>query len=93
MIEQTLSIIKPDAVVRKLENEIKNYTNKVNKFVGSEDEEVTISTKDQRRIKSYNSFLNAYDQISKGMEKRLPCNQPPCPVLREAQNGLPGSIW
>ena len=28
MIEQTLSIIKPDAVERKLENEIKNFFEK-----------------------------------------------------------------
>ena len=62
---------KYDEISEKVEKEIKNYTNKVNKFVGSEDEEVTISTKDQRRIKSYNSFLKAYDQISKGMEKDL----------------------
>ena len=62
---------KYDEISEKVENEIKNYTTKVNKFVGSSDEEVTISTKDQRRIKSYNSFLKAYDQISKGMEKDL----------------------
>ena len=62
---------KYDEISEKVENEIKNYTTKVNKFVGSSDEEITISTKDQRRIKSYNSFLKAYDQISKGMEKDL----------------------
>ena len=62
---------KYDEISEKVEKEIKNYTNKVNKFVGASDEEVSISTKDQRRIKSYNSFLKAYDQISKGMEKDL----------------------
>ena len=62
---------KYDEISEKVEKEIKNYTNRVNKFVSSEDEEVTISNKDQRRIKSYNSFLKAYDQISKGMEKDL----------------------
>ena len=62
---------KYDEISEKIENEIKNYTNKVNKFISSEDEEVVLSSKDQRRIKSYNSFLKAYDQISKGMEKTI----------------------
>ncbi len=62
---------KYDEISEKVEKEIKNYTNKVNKFVNASDEEVSISAKDQRRIKSYNSFLKAYDQISKGMEKDL----------------------
>ena len=62
---------KYDEISEKVEKEIKNYTNKVNKFVSTSDEEVFISAKDKRRIKSYNSFLKAYDQISKGMEKDL----------------------
>ena len=62
---------KYDEISEKVEKEIKNYTNKVNKFVSSSDEQVSISAKDERRIKSYNSFLKAYDQISKGMEKDL----------------------
>ena len=62
---------KYDEISEKVEKEIKNYTNKVNKFVSTPDEEVSISAKDKRRIKSYNSFLKAYDQISKGMEKDL----------------------
>ena len=62
---------KYDEISEKVEKEIKNYTNMVNKFVSNSDEEVSVSSKDQRRIKSYNSFLKAYDQISKGMEKDL----------------------
>ena len=62
---------KYDEISEKVEKEIKNYTNLVNKFVSNSDEEVSISSKDQRRVKSYNSFLKAYDQISKGMEKDL----------------------
>lgn len=48
---------KYDEISEKVEKEIKNYTNKVNKFVSASDEEVSISAKDQRRIKSYNSFF------------------------------------
>ena len=62
---------KYDEISEKVEKEIKNYTNKVNKYITDTDEEVTLSTKDQRRLKSYNSFLKAYDQITKGMEKAL----------------------
>ena len=62
---------KYDEISEKVEKEIKNYTNKVNKFVTNSDQEITISNKDQRRVKSYNSFLKAYDQITKGMEKDL----------------------
>ena len=63
--------IKYDEISEKVEKEAKNYTNKVNKFISNSEEEITLSTKDQRRVKSYNSFLKAYDQISKGMEKDL----------------------
>ena len=62
---------KYDEISEKIENEIKNYTFKVNKYVSSSNEEIAISSKDQRRIKSYNSFLKAYNQINKGMEKDL----------------------
>ena len=62
---------KYDEISEKIEFEIKNYTNKVNKFVNSSDDGVSLSSKDQKRIKSYNSFLKAYDQISRGMEKDL----------------------
>ena len=62
---------KYDEISEKIENEIKNYTYKVNKYVSSSNEEIAISSKDQRSIKSYNSFLKAYNQINKGMEKDL----------------------
>ena len=62
---------KYDEISEKVEKEAKNYTNKLNKFISNSEEEITLSTKDQRRVKSYNSFLKAYDQITKGMEKDL----------------------
>lgn len=62
---------KYDEISEKVEKEAKNYTNKVNKFISNSEEEITLSAKDQRRVKSYNSFLKAYDQITKGMEKDL----------------------
>ncbi len=62
---------KYDEISEKIEKETKNYTNKVNKYVSSSNDEIAVSSKDKRRIKSYNSFLKAYDQINKGMEKDL----------------------
>ena len=33
--------------------------------------ELELSPKDKKRVSSYNSFLKAYDQIAKGMEKKV----------------------
>ena len=61
---------KYDEISEKVEREVKNYTNKVNKFVSEDisESQVKLSEKDERKVKSYNSFLKAYDQISKGMQ-------------------------
>lgn len=60
---------KYDEISEKVEREIKNYTNNVNKFLSEQiDKKIELSTKDQRKVKSFNSFLKAYNQISKGME-------------------------
>ena len=64
---------KYDEISEKVEKEIKNYTNKVNEFLPDEISEsnLELSPKDKKRVSSYNSFLKAYDQISKGMEKKV----------------------
>ena len=62
---------KYDEVSEKVESEVKNYTQKLNKFVGSGDEDVQLSKKDARRVKSYTSYLKNYDLISSGMDKDL----------------------
>jgi len=64
---------KYDEISEKVEKEIKNYTNKVNEFLPDEisESDVELSPKDKKRVSSYNSFLKAYDQISKGMEKKI----------------------
>ena len=61
---------KYDEISEKVEREVKNYTNKVNKFVSEDisESQVKLSEKDERKVKSYNSFLKGYDQITKGME-------------------------
>tara|TARA_B100000524_G_scaffold346884_1_gene247834 strand:+ start:2156 stop:3532 length:1377 start_codon:yes stop_codon:yes gene_type:complete len=62
---------KYDEISEKVENEKKNYTNKLNKFVTISGQEISMTSKEKRLVKSYNSFLKAYDQISRGMEKDL----------------------
>lgn len=66
---------KYDEISEKVEAEVKHYTNLLNKFIpqGSEDdvEDIKLSPKDAKKVKSYNSFLRAYDQISSGMDRDL----------------------
>ncbi|MFK2818521.1 hypothetical protein U0L90_00215 [Flavobacteriaceae sp. LMIT009] len=67
---------KYDDISEKIDFEIKNYTRMLNKFVpqGSEDEEtpeVALSSKDAKKVKSYNSYLKAYNQIVGSVDKKL----------------------
>jgi len=62
---------KYDDVSEKIEFEIKNYTSKLNKFVSKDDEEVTLSAKDARKVKSYNSYLKAYGLIVGSVDSKL----------------------
>jgi tetratricopeptide (TPR) repeat protein len=63
---------KYDEVSEKVEAEVKNYTQLLNKFVSADgEEEKALSRSDQNKVKSYTSYLKGYDQISKGMDKDL----------------------
>ena len=64
---------KYDEISEKVEREIKNYTNKVNKFVSEDmsESEVELSKKNASKVKSYNSFLKNYDIILKGIERKV----------------------
>jgi tetratricopeptide (TPR) repeat protein len=64
---------KYDEVSEKIEAEVKHYTNLLNKYVPADDtdDEPVLSKKDASRVKSYTSFLRAYDQISSGMDRDL----------------------
>jgi len=60
---------KYDEVSEKIELEIKNFTNKLNQFIPENaDQQQVLSKKQKSQFKSYTSFLNAYAQISKGMD-------------------------
>jgi tetratricopeptide (TPR) repeat protein len=64
---------KYDEISEKVESEVKNYTKSLNKYVpaGDTEEEPKLSSKDARIVKSYSTYLKAYDQISSGMDKDL----------------------
>ena len=64
---------KYDEISEKIESEVKNYTKLLNKYIpaGDSDQEIKLSSKDQRIVDSYSSYLRAYDQISSGMDKDL----------------------
>lgn len=62
---------KYDEILEKVENEIKNYTAQVNKFISTSDDEIALSSKDQKRLNSYNSYLSNYDKIMRGMSKDI----------------------
>jgi tetratricopeptide (TPR) repeat protein len=64
---------KYDEISEKVESEVKNYTKSLNKYVpaGDSDEEPKLSSKDAKIVKSYTTYLKAYDQIASGMDKDL----------------------
>ena len=62
---------KYDDILEKVESETKNYTKLVNTFLSKSENGTPLSSKEERKLKSYSSFLKAYDQISKGMAKDI----------------------
>jgi len=65
--------IKYDEISEKVESEVKNYTQSLNRYVSSEEneQEKSLSSKERKAVKSYTSFLTAYAQIRSGMDKDL----------------------
>ncbi len=61
---------KYDDISEKIEAEVKNYTQKVNKYV-AQGEDVVLSTKDAKRKKSYDSYLRAYGLIIGSVDSKL----------------------
>jgi len=57
-------------ITNKIEAEQKNYSSKKDALLLKE-ENGSITAKEKRKLKSYNSFLVAYSQIAKGVDKDL----------------------
>ena len=63
---------KYDDISEKIESEIKNYTQKLNKFIPKDDqEEVILTKKNKNRVKSYNSYVTAYNKIIGSVDSKL----------------------
>ena len=62
---------KYDDISEKIEFEVKNYTKKRNAFLDEEGQVKKLSSKDARKLKSYDSYLTAYDQIAGSVDTKL----------------------
>ncbi|OEK08965.1 hypothetical protein A8C32_13735 [Flavivirga aquatica] len=62
---------KYDDVVEKVEEEVKNYSEKLNKLIEKEDAGTALTKKEGKYKKFYESYLKAYDQISGSIDQKL----------------------
>jgi len=62
---------KYDDINEKIEFEVKNYTNKRNAFLDEEGAIRELNKKDVRKLKSYDSYLRAYDKIAESIDTKL----------------------
>lgn len=62
---------KYDDVKEKVEEEIGDYSEDLNKLIEKEDSGQTLTSKEERYKKYYESYLNAYDQIASSIDKKL----------------------
>ncbi|MDG1730599.1 MAG: hypothetical protein P8K68_01365 [Algibacter sp.] len=62
---------KYDDVVEKVEEEVKNFSEKLNKLIEKEEAGTTLTKKEGSYKKYYESYLKAYDQISGSIDSKL----------------------
>lgn len=62
---------KYDDVTEKIESEIQNYTEKLNKLVQKEESDITLTSKEEKYKKQYESYLDAYAKISESIDGKL----------------------
>lgn len=62
---------KYDDVVEKVEDEVKSFSEKLNKLVAKEDAGTDLTKKEGKYKKYYESYLKAYDQISGSIDGKL----------------------
>lgn len=62
---------KYDDVNDKIEKEIQNYSEKLNKLVEKKESGQTLTSKEEQYIAQYESYLEAYDKISGSIDGKL----------------------
>ena len=62
---------KYDDVVEKVEEEVENFSEKLNKLIAKEDAGTDLTKKEKSYKRYYESYLKAYDQISGSVDQKL----------------------
>ncbi len=62
---------KYDDIVEKVEDEVKNYSEKLNKIIEKVDAGTALTKKEGKYKRYYESYLKAYDQISGSIDGKL----------------------
>lgn len=62
---------KYDDVAEKVEEEVKNYSEELNKLIEKDSTGQSFTSKEKKYQKYYESYLTAYDQISGSMDSKL----------------------
>jgi len=62
---------KYDDISEKIEFEVKNYTKKRNSYLDEEGQVKQLGSKEARKLKSYDSYLSAYDKIAGSIDTKL----------------------
>ncbi|MBT8254519.1 MAG: hypothetical protein HKN00_04920 [Flavobacteriaceae bacterium] len=62
---------KYDDVIEKVEDEVKNYSESLNKLVAKEDAGTALTKRENSYKKFYESYLGAYDKISGSIDTKL----------------------
>ncbi|WP_274475188.1 tetratricopeptide repeat protein [Mangrovimonas aestuarii] len=62
---------KYDDVTEKVESEVGNYSEDLNKLIAKEEANTPLSSKEEKYKRYYESYLTNYDKISAGIDKKL----------------------
>ena len=62
---------KYDDIVEKIEQEVGNYSEHLNKLIAKEDAGTELTSKEKKYKKFYESYLNAYNKISGSIDSKL----------------------
>ena len=62
---------KYDDIVEKVEDEVKSFSEKLNKLITKEEAGTALTSKEGKYKKYYESYLKAYDQISGSIDQKL----------------------
>ncbi|MGC6430403.1 MAG: tetratricopeptide repeat protein [Jejuia sp.] len=62
---------KYDVIIEKIEEEIKNYSEKLNLFINKEEDGVALTKKEESRKKAYQDYLKTYALITKNIDIKV----------------------